>query len=334
MENSTWLLSAMHTLDGSTGELALDFQAGFGLPASANMYATLPGFQTAAARHTDRMDAFIVQTSGKKHWKVWIPKVSFPVWGVHENGQWGKGFDRVESNQTGPLVLEHTLRPGELLYVPRGFLHETSTSGPGALPEPSVALTVALATEVYDLVYEKSLQCLLWAAGICTDHPCRAATLVSAQARRDWSFRRALPLGFLKRDLKGNGTHRAAWIQTLSSELVHMLEESGVDLAGGHSEAADRVGAQLAAILWDTLESTMASDGYKSFFAPLNAEPGACLDPRCQQRAAIPHDRKQAAIGRVLGYELRRIGHFCNKQKVQKPYIDMQQPTGGLIQTL
>ena len=335
MKDSSWLLSAIHTLHGDAGQLVLDFQHAFGLPGSANMYTTLPNFETAAARHTDRMDAFIVQTAGKKHWKVWAPKVLYPVWGVHENGQWGKGYTKMESNQMGPLLTDHVLKPGELLFVPRGFVHQTSTpEASEELTEASVALTVALSTEMYDMVYEKALQCVLWEAGICTEHPCRSAALVSAQARRDSTLRRSLPLGFLKKEKGEKAVHKDIWVAELALELVQLLEKSDADLSGSKLTAAQKAAAKLADILWETLERMMDSTGYKSFFAPHNTNPGACSDPRCQKRSPVPPDKKQDAIGRVLGFELRMIGQMCDRRKQQKPYMDMQAPAGGLIQTL
>jgi len=333
MQDSSWLLSAIHTLHKQAGDLTLTFQNAFGLPASANMYATLPDFDTAAPQHTDRMDAFLLQTSGKKHWKVWLPKVTSPVWGVHENGQWGKGFSKMGS--VGPLLLDHTLEPGDLLYVPRGFVHQTSTTTPtdrtSDTTDASVALTVALSTEMYDLVYEKALHCVLWKAAVCTEHPCAEATRVSARARSDEALRKSLPLGFMKEELGPQATSKEFWIEALTMVLGEMFTTTDLTLSDTQLEAVQEASREFSTVLWDTLEQVVKSEGLKSYFAPTNYDVGACIDPKCNKRGPVPPDKRQDAIGRVLGFEMRHIANVCPKGKVFKPYIDMQRPSGGLI---
>jgi len=43
------------------------------LPNALNVYVTAPQMRTLALPRTDKQDVVVVQTSGKKHWKVYSP---------------------------------------------------------------------------------------------------------------------------------------------------------------------------------------------------------------------------------------------------------------------
>ncbi|XP_059057394.1 bifunctional lysine-specific demethylase and histidyl-hydroxylase NO66 [Achroia grisella] len=85
----------------------------------ANAYLTPPDSQ-GFAPHYDDIEAFILQTEGKKHWRIYkprnneetLPRVS------------SKNFDQ---NEIGDPILEVTLEAGDLLYFPRGFIHQGVT---------------------------------------------------------------------------------------------------------------------------------------------------------------------------------------------------------------
>ena len=98
-----------------------------GLRTAVNAYMTPPGVSTSIATHNDMQCTFIIQTSGVKHWKVWLKSATLlPVdrqltVGKHTQTQ-------VDVEQLGPPDIETDLMPGQVLYVPRGALHHTSTS--------------------------------------------------------------------------------------------------------------------------------------------------------------------------------------------------------------
>ena len=43
------------------------------IPNALNMYVTAPNQRTSAPPHTDKQDVVVVQTCGKKHWRVYSP---------------------------------------------------------------------------------------------------------------------------------------------------------------------------------------------------------------------------------------------------------------------
>ena len=54
-------------------EVCLDALEAFQLPVALNMYVTNPGQRTSAPPHTDKQDVFVLQTQGRKRWRVYAP---------------------------------------------------------------------------------------------------------------------------------------------------------------------------------------------------------------------------------------------------------------------
>ena len=104
--------------------------------AFANLYLTPPAAQAVDA-HADDRDVLVIQLEGEKQWMVYDgpPPVAFPS---HAE-QVGKAGLPVP-----PVSLERgskcDLARGDVLYVPRGFVHEAKTKDSA----PSLHLTVAL----------------------------------------------------------------------------------------------------------------------------------------------------------------------------------------------
>jgi len=107
--------------------------------AYVNSYLTPPQAQ-AVAPHADDRDVLVWQTAGKKKWKVYgDPPVPFPFT-LEQVGKYDECPVPEETLASKPL-LDITLEAGDILYMPRGFVHEAFTSH-----EPSLHLTIALAT--------------------------------------------------------------------------------------------------------------------------------------------------------------------------------------------
>nr|XP_019953193.1 PREDICTED: bifunctional lysine-specific demethylase and histidyl-hydroxylase NO66-like [Paralichthys olivaceus] len=91
-------------------------QEQFGSMAGANVYLTPPGTQ-GFAPHYDDIEAFVVQLEGKKHWRVYKPRTDDEVLPVLSS----TNFDQ---RDIGRPILEVVLEAGDLLYFPRGFIHQ------------------------------------------------------------------------------------------------------------------------------------------------------------------------------------------------------------------
>ena len=132
--------------------LCEDLQQPFHFPhAYANAYLTPPLSQTVPA-HADDRDVLVFQLVGRKRWKVYE---RIPVHHPYPHEQVGKaGMAVPESVLNGPLAFDGCLSPGDVLYLPRGMVHEAGTfytSKPDQPPDLSFHITVALATHDWTL---------------------------------------------------------------------------------------------------------------------------------------------------------------------------------------
>ncbi|KAL5008323.1 hypothetical protein ScPMuIL_013904 [Solemya velum] len=85
----------------------------------ANVYLTPPGTQ-GFAPHYDDIEAFILQLEGKKHWRLY---------GSRDDSDILPRFSSNNFNQEeiGEPILDTILEPGDLLYFPRGVIHQGDT---------------------------------------------------------------------------------------------------------------------------------------------------------------------------------------------------------------
>lgn len=126
----------------------------FDLPAAINMYLTNPGQHLSAPPHTDKQDVFVLQTQGKKHWRVFNPPApaAMPKADPYTRG---KSKDVLKLEELEAPLIDTVLEPGQMLYVPAGFPHTTDTlpeyCGDGA--DPSVHLTIGIDTHIWGLTY-------------------------------------------------------------------------------------------------------------------------------------------------------------------------------------
>ncbi len=78
-------------------------------------YLTPVGTQ-GFAPHYDDIEAFVLQTEGSKRWRLY----DNPLGQVLPTDSSGNFDQKV----LGPVILETTLHPGDLLYIPRGIVHQ------------------------------------------------------------------------------------------------------------------------------------------------------------------------------------------------------------------
>ena len=86
--------------------------ARFAAPSEAVAYLT-PAGQQGARAHSDPSDVYVIQLEGTKHWQVWATPESRRL-----------GIDRDYTlAELGQPILDVSLRPGDVLYVPYGTPH-------------------------------------------------------------------------------------------------------------------------------------------------------------------------------------------------------------------
>ncbi|XP_036406303.1 ribosomal oxygenase 1 [Megalops cyprinoides] len=91
-------------------------QEQFNSMAGANVYLTPAGTQ-GFAPHYDDIEAFVVQLEGKKHWRVYNPRNDDEVLAPVSSPNFSQ-------SEIGEPILDVVLEAGDLLYFPRGFIHQ------------------------------------------------------------------------------------------------------------------------------------------------------------------------------------------------------------------
>ena len=116
----------IHRYDRHAARFALKLSRSSTRPVNINMYITPPNVDRSLNAHTDFQGSFMVQLNGKKRWQLWMyDELLLPVRHRHIRGR-DRG-DEVLISDLGEPFLDVTLEPGDILFVPRGCLHATST---------------------------------------------------------------------------------------------------------------------------------------------------------------------------------------------------------------
>ncbi|GMA39121.1 cupin domain-containing protein [Mobilicoccus caccae] len=125
-DGSTLVLQALHRTWAPIAEFTAALAGELGHPVQANAYVTPPQSQGFSA-HYDVHDVFVLQLAGEKRWIIHEPVLTWPM----RDEPWDSGGRReqVATAAEGDAVLDVVLRPGDCLYLPRGYLHSARALG-------------------------------------------------------------------------------------------------------------------------------------------------------------------------------------------------------------
>lgn len=135
-------------------ELAAGFAADFGAPVNIHFYAT-PGGNWGFGWHYDAEEVFIVQTAGRKEYK--LRKNTVNPWPLEETMPRDLRYER----EIMPLM-RCPLAAGDWVYIPSGYWHR-GESEPG-----DIALSLAIgvmpptAVNLFDAMRPRALDSMLW----------------------------------------------------------------------------------------------------------------------------------------------------------------------------
>lgn len=115
---ATLVVQGLHHWWPALAEFCRALETALEHPAQANAYYTPRSAQGLAVHH-DTHDVFCLQLAGEKRWLVREPVWELPLRDQRFHADLGK---------PGPPVLDVTLRAGDTLYLPRGWLHAATTS--------------------------------------------------------------------------------------------------------------------------------------------------------------------------------------------------------------
>ena len=117
-DGATIVLQALHIHHPPLARFCRSLEQELGHPAQANAYYTPPAAQGFRVHH-DTHDVFCLQVAGEKRWLVYPPLLELPL----REQKYAE-----EMGEPGEIVLDVTMRAGDMLYLPRGWLHQAMTS--------------------------------------------------------------------------------------------------------------------------------------------------------------------------------------------------------------
>ncbi|MEM6996354.1 MAG: cupin domain-containing protein [Myxococcota bacterium] len=163
-EGGTIIVSQLELRHAGLALLCRQLEAELSTRLQANIYLT-PAGAMGFRSHYDSHDVVVLQLAGTKQWRLFDTPIELPHRGQH--------FAPKDVAPTA-CTLEFELGPGDLCYLPRGVMHEATTTD-----ETSLHITLGLMhTSWTELLLEALAQASL----------------------RDPELRRALPLGFARPD--------------------------------------------------------------------------------------------------------------------------------------
>lgn len=126
----------------AVASLCRALEAVFHCPVHANLYLTPPGSQGFAA-HYDPHEVFALQLDGAKYWRLYDRIERLPMMETV----------RMPEGSTGqPRIVQ--LNPGDLLYIPRGHIHDAFTKD-----QSSLHLTVGINVYRWSDLLQSALNC-------------------------------------------------------------------------------------------------------------------------------------------------------------------------------
>ncbi len=189
-EGGTVILNHQHKWQPALAKFCRALELVFSQPFQTNIYLTPPNAQGFGI-HFDTHDVFVLQIAGSKDWKIFDSAIDLPLA--------GQGFNPTDED-IGETQMTCTLEAGDLLYIPRGILHEASS-----LDDLSLHATVGILSKTWaDFILEAVSQVIV----------------------SDPNFRLAMPVGFAQPDFDQSKAETT--FHDLLSDLTRKIDFNAV----------------------------------------------------------------------------------------------------------
>jgi ribosomal protein L16 Arg81 hydroxylase len=122
-QGATINLTYLHERWPALVQFCRDLATELAAEVKSNVYLTPPGVQ-GLREHYDTHEVFVAQISGTKRWRFYQTRHPLPL--QNQRYSWPAGGP-------GDPVAEFELTAGDLLYVPRGVVHDATSTGAASL---------------------------------------------------------------------------------------------------------------------------------------------------------------------------------------------------------
>ena len=200
-------------------------------PNALNLYVTAAGKRTSAPPHTDKQDVVVIQSAGRKYWRVYAPTDASikPNADIYARGKGDDNLPLYTLEEKGELLIETVLNPGDILFIPAAFPHTTSTAVDASEADgTSLHMTFNIDTHVWDLDYLSARRLALrrgcvqdTALGQSREEDNRYVGRVNELPKENHEdIMTEFPLGFLSDDPSEDAT-----VDAISEELMRISKD-------------------------------------------------------------------------------------------------------------
>lgn len=131
---ATLVFAELNTKNAPIQALREEMERAFNAQIVTNVFLTKQHAQ-GFSLHYDSHDVIILQLSGNKLWSIYSDPVSLPV----KSQAFGRYLSEQEAKRGCQQLFQVELEDGDLLYLPRGYMHEAKSMG-----SPSLHLTLGI----------------------------------------------------------------------------------------------------------------------------------------------------------------------------------------------
>jgi ribosomal protein L16 Arg81 hydroxylase len=128
-QGATLIINGVHYRVAAVSKLASQLRQDMGYETHVNLYCS-PAQQQGFDCHYDTHEVFILQIEGEKEWFVYPPTLTHPLPNMSSSAQ---------APPESPPYIHCILKPGDVLYIPRGHWHYAI-----ACEQPSLHLTIGI----------------------------------------------------------------------------------------------------------------------------------------------------------------------------------------------
>jgi ribosomal protein L16 Arg81 hydroxylase len=143
---ATLIANHIHRVCPEVAAVAQVFESEFAARVAANVYCSFKGVQ-AFQTHFDLHDVFAFQVEGAKTWRVYESRADAPVVPLPP----GDEIEKWLTASRGRLLFEADMKPGDILYLPRGQYHDALTGTQASL-HVSFGVTPATGLALFKLL--------------------------------------------------------------------------------------------------------------------------------------------------------------------------------------
>ena len=151
-QGATMICNRVDRLTPSMSSFAAAIEEAIECRVQANLYCSWrerKAFQT----HCDKHDVFAVHVEGEKTWRVFEGRLDNPL-----NHPRFKVLDQAYHDKArGRVMMEVTLSPGDLLYIPRGQYHDALAASQGTI-HVSFGATSVIGMDLIDEAFERAVE--------------------------------------------------------------------------------------------------------------------------------------------------------------------------------